>query len=486
LNEIVLSIDGKREMTKTTAQMLHELNSSILFAPDFPKRGDKLASLRAIELAHGQFWHLATLVRRLGETGDVHVLPVLIRLWQECALKPVRDAVGDVLFDMRTPKAWGALQATINEGDPLSTFLGIKVVFERDPLKAYDYFAPYFAEARADTTVPSQVLSFFSPCSFSSQGPQWLDNARDWLKQDPRWLELCARLRRDDTFGFQARAVLRYAPAADRATALDRVHQEEAQSAPSAPPRIERIGNLLTRYEQGEFEGAWSEIRSYPHIDGDFRSEILEVAEVTMRRVSRNADMLAERLHNCGWLALTFEGDDLRTKPKPEDENVFCRIEEITASPVPTSLLAFWRIVGGINWIWDYNSDMPLPNLGVDLPMEQMDPLSIVPPQIVTHNFDEWENQKATSEPDWIDPFQIDLAPDYLHKADISGGGPYGVELPFFGADPCFVGERHELPFIDYLRLSFRWAGFPGLEDHADRADVRRFVAEFGKGLEPF
>ena len=80
----------------------------------------------------------------------------------------------------------------------------------------------------------------------------------------------------------------------------------------------------------------------------------------------------------------------------------------------------------------------------------------------------------------------LDLAPDYLHKANTSGGAPYQIELPFFGADPVFVNEAHELPFVDYLRLCFRWADFPRLEVYADRPDVREFLQVMGNGLEQF
>jgi hypothetical protein len=85
-----------------------------------------------------------------------------------------------------------------------------------------------------------------------------------------------------------------------------------------------------------------------------------------------------------------------------------------------------------------------------------------------------------------LHPFRIDLAPDDFTKANISGGGPYCIEVPFSGADPLFADERHKLPFLDYLRLAFRWAGFPGLDRHAERRDVQDFVARFGEGLLPF
>lgn len=249
--------------------------------------------------------------------------------------------------------------------------------------------------------------------------------------------------------------------------------------------RTERIGNLLARYEGGEFEGVWREIRSYPNIGGEFRAEVLEVAEATMRRVARNADLLTSRLCEHGWRALAFEDDNPRTRPASADDPIFQRVEEITESPIPPSLLAFWRVAGGINWIWDYDSEAPAPDLGAGLPLDEMDPLCVGAPNIAC-DFESWEDQKGEADPDLIDPFMIELAPDYLHKANISGGPSYGVELPFFGGDPLFANEIHNLPFIDYLRLSFRWAGFPRLEEYSDRDEVRRFVARFGKGLEPF
>jgi hypothetical protein len=115
-----------------------------------------------------------------------------------------------------------------------------------------------------------------------------------------------------------------------------------------------------------------------------------------------------------------------------------------------------------------------------------MDPLCVNPPEVLTHFFGEWEERKSGVAPELADPFNLVLAPDYLHKANISGGGPYRVELPFLGADPVFANEAHELPFVDYLRLCICWAGFPRLERHADRLDVREFLRVMTKELEPF
>jgi hypothetical protein len=118
--------------------------------------------------------------------------------------------------------------------------------------------------------------------------------------------------------------------------------------------------------------------------------------------------------------------------------------------------------------------------------MDEMDPLWVDAPEAVTRLFEEWAERRSGVDPELAGPFNLDLAPDYLHKANISGGAPYGIELPFLGADPVFANEAHELPFVDYLRLCFRWAGFPLLEDYADRRDVREFLQVMGEGLELF
>ncbi|MCQ4625103.1 hypothetical protein KBX18_05945 [Corynebacterium sp. CCUG 69979] len=64
-------------------------------------------------------------------------------------------------------------------------------------------------------------------------------------------------------------------------------------------------------------------------------------------------------------------------------------------------------------------------------------------------------------------PHDLSVAPDSLHKANISGGAPYGFELPAPTVEGTFVNEDahaqpiHE-PFVDYFNRVFRSGGFPG------------------------
>jgi hypothetical protein len=64
----------------------------------------------------------------------------------------------------------------------------------------------------------------------------------------------------------------------------------------------------------------------------------------------------------------------------------------------------------------------------------------------------------------------ISIAPDVFHKDNISGSGPYGLELPNPAADFLFMDEGHDLLFVPYLRFAIlQWGGFPGLEGRGIR-----------------
>src|SRR5262244_416152 len=106
-------------MSDRSASILHELEHSILFEPDFPKRvgythdqwesfskeaviASHGPSIRAIERARGVYQHLREIVLQLGDERYEPAIPMLARLWRECAVEPVRVAAGHALFAMET------------------------------------------------------------------------------------------------------------------------------------------------------------------------------------------------------------------------------------------------------------------------------------------------------------------------------------------------------------------------------------------------
>jgi hypothetical protein len=486
-------------------RLLAKLKGSVLFSDEFPRRRRRSHAewaglteeehrrshepgLIAIDRAKDA-WELAEIVNQLGKAKDPTAVPLLAELWANCALQPVRNAAGHALRAIGTPEARRALLDLIDDSDHLSVYLAVAAVFDENPATAFDRFSHYFDPTRVvepgGAVIPNGVLAILAPSSFSwelnGKVPHWTNSgAPSWLRQDQRWVRLCVALRHDKQLGQTCRRVLRYADPNLVGPALEEARTRERPRV--VRPVTRAAGDLLARYLRGECDAVWNDLRSYEALGGDLLEEARAVANETMKRVARGADMLCERLTALGWKPLYGE---LRTRPQAEDQEVMRRIEQVTEAALPVSLRAFWEVVGGINFVWDYNSG-DTPDLGVALPMEKMDPLCVDPPEAVSRLFEEWEDQRSGVDPEIADPFNLDLAPDYLHKANISGGGPYGMELPFLGADPVFANEPHELPFVDYLRLCFRWATFPRLERHADRSDVREFLKVMTKDLPLF
>ena len=64
-------------------------------------------------------------------------------------------------------------------------------------------------------------------------------------------------------------------------------------------------------------------------------------------------------------------------------------------------------------------------------------------------------------------PYRLPVAPDFYHKADVSGGAEYWIRVPDGSADPAVVDEPHGVTFVEYLRVCFAAGGFPGLTSYA-------------------
>ena len=87
------------------------------------------------------------------------------------------------------------------------------------------------------------------------------------------------------------------------------------------------------------------------------------------------------------------------------------------------------------------------------------DPLVVeLPPDFLDYLHDEWVQEESG------EAFIVDLAPDHLHKAGISGGMPYGLPGDRPRADTILLYERHCTSFTGYLRRALYWRGFPGFD----------------------
>ena len=275
-----------------------------------------------------------------------------------------------------------------------------------------------------------RYLELLAPYGHDSNGkPLWREPGR--LEREPEALEVAARHRFHPTIGPVARDVLRDGPAKRVAHAL-RLH-----------PPVDR-----------------------PFEDGDFRS--------FMEDVRHDLGLLVARLSARGWPA-QVEGCD------SYDRRWMDQAEEVTGARLPPSLRQFWEIVGSVDLVWDVESPADRPDFGLGLNFAELDPLYVdCAEETLEEEMEAWPHFVRR---DIGDPYPISISPDRLHKANTSGGNPYGFELPSPAADPVLLGEEHELPFTEYLRLSLQWAGFPGLASYAEKPGVAEWVAGMTEGF---
>jgi hypothetical protein len=144
------------------------------------------------------------------------------------------------------------------------------------------------------------------------------------------------------------------------------------------------------------------------------------------------------------------------------------RLEKLAGGPMPMSLRAWYEGVGGVSLMGSHPLLNPKQANENDLP----DPLVMISLEEMLAMID------GEGEGDGV---QIMVAPDALHKADISGDGYY-LRLPDRGADFVF-DDGSGVTFVNYLRRVFAWGGFPGWEQAKN--PPRDLIAQLSNGLAP-
>jgi len=223
------------------------------------------------------------------------------------------------------------------------------------------------------------------------------------------------------------------------------------------------VGSYSGRYERGERDEVWRELRALgPRaLDDTHRADAEAVAHAMALRARHNVEVLISRLSEAG-LDFRSNDDDRLSRPAhvlpTSDASALVDWMEQAFGPIPLTVAAWIREVGDV-WLVGDHPDWPDSDLA--------DPL------VVEFEFSAYrgggvrDHYRAEHE-SWLEadddaedfPFQIHFAPDDLHKANISGGAPYGIRVPDPAVDGrCVVLRRH---FVDYLNEAFAAGGFPG------------------------
>ncbi len=205
---------------------------------------------------------------------------------------------------------------------------------------------------------------------------------------------------------------------------------------------------LFDRYAAGDYEKVWDELITLgPSARADpYAADALAVAYETMRRIDLNVREVTARLRALGY---RFADDaDAHDPPGPSIRRQVARLEKKIGA-IPLSLRAFYEVVGTVNWVGEHAGLAPRDSSVAP------DPLVVYPIEAALADGDEsFEDGEGF----------IVVAPDDLQKSNTSGGEPYEIAIPELGADAKFLNERHDLYFVAYLRMVFRFGGFPGYE----------------------
>jgi hypothetical protein len=222
--------------------------------------------------------------------------------------------------------------------------------------------------------------------------------------------------------------------------------------------------NWLDRYRHGQRGRVWHELRQFggtirePGLFGEAQLVCDEMA----RRARHNVEVIVERLSGDGYRF--HSNDDAQTPVTPYVPPTAAAAEladwlEERFGPVPLTLLSWVRLVGDVwlvgthpQWATSASADPLVIELeGSRYPSE--------PSRDYFEDSHEAWREWSALEPD-ARPFVLPLAPDILHKQNVSGGSPYGIILPDACVDGLFAGET-TMPFVSYLNWVFRNGGFP-------------------------
>jgi hypothetical protein len=479
-------------------QLVDALNSWWLARPDLanrpsiplsdwirlspPERHDaweiEIAALHSVANVNEVTLRIAVLGHRRFEGAIL----LLADLWRRCAVGLIRESAGNALLSIGTPEARAVLGEGIEDRDDNRRWLAIDAMFT-GPGSAWVNAAWLFDDARRQTEpgirVAQEALGRLSPSTFSREGWRYrIEAARHLVDNDPRWLDLCVRLRKDPYLGRVARSALRYADPAITRPALDLAAAEANSATRPTLPRL-TPGHLLARYEAGQHEEVWRELAKADALDEVWRAEAQLVAAETMRRVRRNAEQLVNALVSRGW---PISRSDALPAVEPDVEERLAELERLTGAPVPPALSAFWRIVGGIDLV-PWGKDLP-PTLPGDL--IHLDPLEVDGSRIVRYAVDEWRAEYEGIHREIALPIELAVSADNLHKEGVSGAGPYSIWVPSTDADPIVRDEPHALRFTEYLRRAFRNRGFLLRHEPPVDAKAEAWLTELEVEIEPF
>ena len=216
-----------------------------------------------------------------------------------------------------------------------------------------------------------------------------------------------------------------------------------------------------------------------------FREEAKEFARDVARRARENVERIIDVLAAAGYVFV--HPDSVHRPPQDGKSHWFRELEE-KGVHVPLILEAWMIEVGSVNLMGSLPS-WPLSGYhGIEAEGEGIwytDPLVVeLDAADVRAEFEEWELSVSEEGREAVGPFQVSIAPDHIHKANVSGGLPYSVDTSRPALDALLFNCRDYSSVFHHVANAFSWGGFPGFAYEA--TEPPRLIAEIRRKLVPF
>jgi hypothetical protein len=217
---------------------------------------------------------------------------------------------------------------------------------------------------------------------------------------------------------------------------------------------------LLDRYLKGEATEVYDELYK-SGMEALSPKNFIQtdlILKETFSRVKLNLEIIYAELKNINYRFIADIKYDWQKPILAPDVNVDVLLLELKSKIkntgyIPLSLEYFYKIVGSCNFCWDWESHP-------DIPWEGADPIDIPLVKDLIEMID-----------DDHDSDDILITGDYLQKDNVSGSC-YNIELTdSLSIDSVLRGW--DIPFIEYMRLTFRNCGFT----MADQCDYRSLIS---------
>lgn len=237
----------------------------------------------------------------------------------------------------------------------------------------------------------------------------------------------------------------------------------------------------LERYRAGQHKQVWHELRqlgSAVRDDAGLAREAELVCDEMARRARRNVETIVGRLTGQGYQFHLNDDEQTPATPWAPPTAAAAEYADLLVAQtghVPMTVLSWIRIVGDV-WLVGTHPQWPGSADADPLVIEFEGSLS--GPSIRDYAQDEvarWRDDAARQE---RGPFTLPVAPDRFHKANVSGGSPYGIVLPDGCADGLLSTDDGTMPFVSYLNQVFRHGGFPWVTGTEGQWKVTRPIAK--------